>query len=264
MPKAPMVAKASFQMQRCHPWPISPPISLYTDKEGARGLLQDRSPGPRGAGQAAGWWSKPPTVASKWAAPQLGAGPGAAPAYPSPGPSACSSGRPDARGPAGSRRPLPHSPRICQLRVNLFPPGPPVHPDKRESVNRPEGPRGLLTRRLLQPHQTAARPAAPRPHACARGLPGAAHLHKGPWVAGTMGRPHDIIKFEQETAEHAATCQGLLSVSGKDIKRPKGSQFPGRKPAVAPLQALGGRVENPMEECPAPAPVDGDLTLGAV
>ena len=54
MPCAPTKAKASFQMQRCHPWLISPPTSAYTEtREGARGLLP--GPGPQAPGALAGW-----------------------------------------------------------------------------------------------------------------------------------------------------------------------------------------------------------------
>lgn len=94
---APTEAKASFQMQRCHPWLISPPISAYTEtREGAGAAPRTGSPGPRAlAGWAvpAGWVRPPPASAG---CPWL-RGPGAGPAHPSQGPSACSfPGRPDA------------------------------------------------------------------------------------------------------------------------------------------------------------------------
>lgn len=56
MPCVPTKAKVSFQMQRYHPWLISPPASAYSEtREGVQGAApRTGSPGPGGTSQVGG------------------------------------------------------------------------------------------------------------------------------------------------------------------------------------------------------------------
>lgn len=117
---APTEAKASFQMQRCHPWLISPPISAYTEtREGAQGAApRTGSPGPRGAGRVGSAGRVGPAAHSC----RRGC-PAAARPWSRPGPSITRAPRPAAFRPAGRPRgpgpgldvPSRTAHAICQL-----------------------------------------------------------------------------------------------------------------------------------------------------